>query len=240
VDASGAAWSTEFPAQFKPTYVPLRVAGIVNAASGEQVFAPGMILSIYGQNMGNFAQATANIPLPEYLAGFMAWIDGVPAPLYYVSPNQVNVQIPYETLPGAATLEIGNPFENTTYRFTVTNAAPGIFTSADGRVNPSRAAARGQIATLFITGEGLVTPTLATGATPSPRTAIANLPKPRAAYAVTVGGVPARVDFIGIPSGLVGVTQVNFEIPAGAALGEQPVVVTIGGIPSNTAKIQVQ
>jgi uncharacterized protein (TIGR03437 family) len=93
---------------------------------------------------------------------------------------------------------------------------------------------------MFITGEGLVTPSLATGATPSPRTAIANLPKPRAAYSVTVGGVPARVDFIGIPSGLVGVTQINFEIPAGAALGEQPVVVTIGGNPSNTAKIQVQ
>ncbi len=240
VDAGGAAWSTEFAVPFRERYVPLRIAGISNAASGQQVFAPGMILSIYGENLGNFAQAAANIPLPEYLSGFMAWIDGVPAPLYYVSPNQVNVQIPYETLPGAATLEIGNPWENVSRSFTVTNAGPGIFTFADGRVNPSRGAARGQIATLYITGEGQVSPGLATGATPSARTALANLPKPRASYAVTVGGVPARVDFIGIPWGLVGVTQVNFEIPAGAAAGEQPVVVTVGGIPSNTAKIQVQ
>ena len=157
-----------------------------------------------------------------------------------MSSNQLNVQIPYETRAGGVTLEVGNPFENVTYSFNVTSAAPGIFTFADGRVNPSRAAARGQIATLFITGEGQVTPTLATGATPSARTALANLPKPRASYAVTVGGVPARVDFIGIPSGLVGVTQVNFEIPAGAAAGEQPVVVTVGGNPSNTAKIQIQ
>jgi uncharacterized protein (TIGR03437 family) len=170
----------------------------------------------------------------------MAWVDGVPAPLYYVSPGQLNVQIPYETLAGGATLEVGNPFENVTYSFNVTNAGPGIFTFTDGRVNPSRAASRGQIATLFLTGEGQVTPSLATGATPSARTALANLPKPRASYSVTVGGVPARVDFIGIPWGLVGVTQVNFEIPAGVAAGEQPVVVTIGGIASNTAKIQVQ
>jgi uncharacterized protein (TIGR03437 family) len=170
----------------------------------------------------------------------MAWIDGVPAPLYYVSPNQVNVQIPYETLPGAATLELGNPFENVTFRFTVTNAGPGIFTFPDRMVNPSRSAARGQVATLFITGEGQVTPSVATGATPRSTTAVTNLPKPRASYSVTVGGLPSTVEFIGIPSGLVGVTQINFRIPVGAPPGEQPVVVTVGGSPSNTARILVQ
>jgi uncharacterized protein (TIGR03437 family) len=240
VDAGGAAWSTEYAVPFKGPRVRLRIGGISNAASGQQTFAPGMILSVYGEGMADLAQAAAAVPLSEYLAGFMAWVDGVPAPLYYVSPNQVNLQIPYETLPGTATLEIGNPFENITYSFNVTSAGPGIFTLPNGRVNPSQSGSRGQIVTLFVTGEGQVTPTLATGATPSPRTAIANLPKPRASYSVTVGGLPARVDFIGIPSGLVGVTQVNFEVPAGVEPGEQPVVVTIGGTPSNTAKILVQ
>ena len=69
---------------------------------------------------------------------------------------------------------------------------------------------------------------------------LANLPKPRQSVTVTVGGLPATVDFIGIPSGLVGVTQINFHIPDGAPAGEQPVVVTVGATQSNTAKIVVQ
>jgi len=240
VDASGATWSTEFPAPFKGPQVALRVAGASNAASGDQVFAPGMIMSVYGDGMGNFAQAAGAIPLPSFLAGFGAWINGVQAPLYYVSPNQVNIQIPYETSPGSATLELSNPFDTIQYRFTVTSAGPGIFTLPNGRVTPTSSAARGQAATLFITGEGAVTPSLATGNTPSSRTALANLPKPRAAYNVTVGGLPATVDFIGIPSGLVGVTQINFRIPDGVAPGEQPVVVTVGATQSNIARIVVQ
>jgi uncharacterized protein (TIGR03437 family) len=240
VDAGGAAWSTDFSVPFKGPQVALTVAGVSNAASGEQVFAPGMILSVYGTGLGNFAQAAGAIPLPNYLSGFSAWINGVESPLYYVSPNQVNIQIPYETVAGPATLDLGNPFENKQYSFTVSNAGPGIFTLANGRVNPSSSAARGAAATMFITGDGQVTPTLATGTTPSSRTAIANLPKPRQSVTVTVGGQPATIDFIGIPSGLVGVTQINFRIPAGVATGEQPVVVTVGTSSSNTAKIVVQ
>jgi adhesin/invasin len=197
-------------------------------------------MSVYGEGMGNAAQAAATVPLPEFLSGFMAWINGVPAPLYYVSPNQVNIQIPYETQAGAATLELGNPFENIQYRFPVTNVGPGIFTLPNGRVNPSSSGARGQIVTLFVTGDGAVTPSLATGATPSPTTALSRLPKPRASVSVTVGGQPSTIDFVGIPSGLVGVTQINFRIPEGVAAGEQPVVVTVGAAQSNTARILVQ
>jgi uncharacterized protein (TIGR03437 family) len=241
VDTNGlTTWTTQMSVPFKGPQTRLTVAGVSNAASGDQVYAPGMILSVYGAGMGNFAQAAAAIPLPQFLAGFEAYINGVPAPLYYVSPNQVNIQIPYETQPGSASLVLGNPFENVTYRFTVSSAGPGIFTFSDGSLNPSRSAARGQVATLFVTGEGQVSPTLATGTTPSARTALANLPKPRGTLAVTVGGVPATVQFAGIPSGLVGVTQINFTIPAGVGPGVQPVVVSIGGTPSNTATITVQ
>ncbi len=240
VDASGNTWKTQISAPFQSPQIHLRVAGASNAASGDQVYAPGMILSVYGEGLGNFAQSAAAIPLPQYLAGFEALIDGVPAPLYYVSPNQVNIQIPYETQTGQSTLTLGNPFENVNYRLNITNVGPGIFTLPDGSVNPSRSAARGQVATLFITGEGQVRPGVATGATPSARTSLTNLPKPQATVAVTVGGVPATLQFVGIPSGLVGVTQINFTIPNTVPTGVQPVVVTVGGAPSNTAKITVQ
>ena len=143
--------------------------------------------------------------------------------------------------PGPAPWYLGNPFENVTYHFTVASTGPGIFTFPDGSVNPSRAAKRGDVATLFITGEGAVRPSLATGTTPSSTTPLSRLPSPQAGQpTVTVGGIAAQVQFAGIPSGLVGVTQINFTIPAGVASGVQPVVVTVGNASSNTATITVQ
>ena len=236
---AGGTWTSQLVVPFSGPQAQLTVAGAGNAASGQQVYAPGMILSVYGAALGNFAQSAAAIPLPQYLAGFEAAVNGVTAPLYYVSPGQVNLQIPYETQPGPAALTVGNPYVNYNFSFTVAASGPGIFTFADGSVNPSNTASAGQIATLFITGEGQVTPTLATGATPSPRTPLAQLPQPQLAVSLTVGGLPAAIDFIGITSGLVGVTQINFTVPAGIAPGVQPVVVTVGSASSPPATMTI-
>jgi uncharacterized protein (TIGR03437 family) len=193
-------------------------------------------MSVYGTGLGNFVQSAAAVPLPQYLAGFEGYINKVPVPLYYVSPNQVNVQIPYETAPGPATLIVGNPYENSNpYRFTVSAAGPGIFTFQDGSINPSRTATVGQTVTLFITGEGQVTPSVATGHTPTGN----RIPQPRQTVTVTVGGTPAIVQAIGIPSWSVGVTQINFTIPSGVAGGVQPVVVTVGTASSPSANIAI-
>jgi len=56
---------------------------------------------------------------------------------------------------------------------------------------------------------------------------------------VTVGGVDAPVAFVGIPWGLVGVLQINYQIPATAPLGPQPVVFKVGNVPSNPATLTV-
>ena len=236
IDASGRQWSGQMSIPFQGFQTQLQIGGLSNAATGRQSYAPGMILSVYGAALGTFAQSAATIPLPQYLAGFEATINGVTAPLYYVSPNQVNVQIPYATNSGRATLVVGNPYANLTYTFQVSAAAPGIFTFQNGSINPFSSATRGQTVTLFVTGEGQVTPSLATGATPSPH---AQSPKPLLPYSVTVGGVAATIDFIGIPSGLVGVTQINYTVPSSVATGVQPVVVTVGGVPSPAANLNV-
>ena len=67
------------------------------------------------------------------------------------------------------------------------------------------------------------------------------VPKPIQAVSLTVGGVPVAtpLPFLGIPSGFVGVTQVNFTIPTNAPLGPQPVVVTVGSASSLPAYITV-
>jgi uncharacterized protein (TIGR03437 family) len=236
IDAGGAQWSRTLSVPFSGPQTHLKISGISNSATGQQVFAPGEIISVYGTALGTAVQTAGVTPLPQYLQGFEATVNGVPAPLYYVSPNQVNLQIPYETSPGRATLSVGNPYENVDYNFTVSAAAPGIFTFADGSVNPSRAASVGQTATLFLTGQGQVTPTVSTGNTP----ANGRIPAPRQTVTVTVGGVPATVTFVGIPSWSVGVTQINFTIPAGLAPGAQPVVVAVGTASSPAATVTVQ
>src|SRR4029077_13590324 len=116
--------------------------GVSNAASGQQVYAPGMIMSVYGVQMGLTVQSATAVPLPTFLSGVSAYVNNVAAPLYFVSPTQLNVQIPYETQPGAATLEIDTPYQTATMPITVTDVGPGIFMFADGSVNPSKSGSR--------------------------------------------------------------------------------------------------
>ena len=239
VDASGKNWTQQLSVPFQGFQTQLSIAGVSNAATGAQAFAPGMILSVYGAALGTFVEGAYTIPLPQYLAGFSAVINGVPAPIYYVSANQVNVQIPYETQPGRATLQIFNPYSEVSYNFQVATSAPGIFTNSDGTLNPTRSGTRGSQVAMYITGEGAVTPSLASGATPSPH---ATTPTPKLPVTVTVGGIAipqSSLQFVGIPSGLVGVTQINFTIPATVGLGMQPVVVTVGTASSPAASINI-
>jgi len=54
-----------------------------------------------------------------------------------------------------------------------------------------------------------------------------------------VGGLPAEILFAGMPSGLAGVTQINFRVPAEVVAGDQAVVVTVGGVASAAARVTV-
>lgn len=240
MDASGTKWSQQLTIPFESAQIPLSIGGVSNAASGQQSFAPGMIVSVYGAAMGDFVQSAGAVPLPQYLAGFEAWVNGVPTPLYYVSPNQVNLQIPYETPAGNATLVVGNPYANSSnYTLHVAAAAPGIFMTNGAPAAPFSSAAAGQVTTLFITGDGPVSPGLADGAAPAEGTEIAELPKPTLPVTVTVCGQKANIEFIGVPVGLVGVTQINYQVPANTPAGVQPVVVTVGGVASPPANLTV-
>ena len=238
-DARGNHWTQTLSVPFDGPQTQLIVGGASNAASGRQSYAPGMLLSVYGTALGNFVQSAGTIPLPLYLAGFEASVNGVTAPLYYVSPNQVNIQIPYEAQPGTTILTVGNPYVNVNYNLTIAPAAPGIFMTDGFTAAPFSSAARGQTVTLFITGEGQVSPALADGATPAPGTPPASLPKPKLPVTLTVGGQTATIVLAGIPSGLVGVTQINYTVPMNVPLGVQPVVVTVGGVASPAAKLTV-
>ncbi len=223
------------------------IAALVNAASYQQKFAPGELVSVFGTELAPGAQAASSVPLPTQMQGVTATVNNLPAYLDYVSPGQINLQIPYELTPGStATLTINNNGSTMSMPFTVTAASPGIFTNGNGSPVPNTSASPGETATLFITGAGTVTPAISDGVGPAAGTPIGNLPVPTQSVTVTIGGlggvagVTAPTTFVGVPEGLVGVVQINYTVPANAPLGPQPIVVTVGGVASTAATLIIQ
>lgn len=217
----------------------VKIAAVANAASFARSYAPGMILAVFGQNLADNIELAAEVPLPLSLAATFVTINGIAAPLYYASPTQLNIQIPYETAAGTAMLGVNHNGKVASYTFEVQSAAPGIFTGADGGMVPYSSGTPGSAYIFFITGEGDVTPMLETGVPPDNDTPVSELPAPRLPLTMTIGGVPVTPFFVGIPYGLVGVTQINFTLPSNVPTGRQPVVVTVGGVDSAPAKFTV-
>ncbi|MDE3166556.1 MAG: S8 family serine peptidase [Acidobacteriota bacterium] len=198
-----------------PRAVQPVIAGIANGASFLAAFAPGGILSAFGTQFSTYTAAASSLPLPFTLGGVTATVNGIPAPLYYVSAGQINLQIPESIAPGAATLVVQNGVQASAMQFFLAAAAPGIFAAA-----MPASASRGEIITLYLTGAGNA----------------ANL----ASLKVTVGGVPAAVKYAGIPSWSAGVVQVNYQLAAATPTGVQPVVVTVAGVASQAVNLSVQ
>lgn len=210
--------------------------GLVDGASYQPIFSPGMIMAIFGSTLApsGAVQPASALPLPVTMAGVSATVNGVEAPLYYVSPTQINLQVPWQTAVGSsATLTVNNNGQLASQTFNVAAASPGIFTDQNLVIVPNGSATPGQTTTLYMAGQGAVTPAVATGSAPSSGT-----PAP-ANTTVTVGGIQATTSFIGIPSWAVGVTQINFQVPSGIPTGAQPVVVYVNGTPSAPAYVNV-
>ncbi len=236
-----------------PQYLNVTVAFVVGAASGMSIsqmsnvfsnqpaFAPGMLAAVYGTQLSGVTQPAAALPLPLSVGTVSATVNGVSAPLDYVSPGQFNIQIPYETGAGTAVLGINNNGKLASFTFPVVAAAPGLwpyFLNLAGAVTAT--AKQGDVLVTFMTGEGDVTPPLIDGATPVAGTPTKNLPQPRLPFSITVGGVPATVLFVGIPNGVAGVTQIDFTVPSNAPVRAQvPVVATVGTASSNPVNLTV-
>jgi uncharacterized protein (TIGR03437 family) len=79
--------------------------GVVNAASYAQTLASGgSIVSIFGTNLASSVQAAKAVQLPRQLGGTSVTVNGIAAPLFYVSPTQINFQAPS---PGDMTPGVG-------------------------------------------------------------------------------------------------------------------------------------
>jgi len=238
--ASSASVAVSVTASGSTSSAVPAIAGVANGASFKQSFAPGAILSLFGTELSPVTQSASSVPLPLVASGVAVLVNGIAAPLYYVAPDQLNVQIPYEITAGTSALvSVNNNGQVTTRSFQIAAAAPGIFTNSTGALVPTASAALGQEIAFYITGTGTVSPAISDGAAPSESTALADLPHPVEPTSVTIGGAAAPIDFIGIPAGLVGVMQINVTVPNGIPAGAEPVVVTVGGVASAPATITI-
>ncbi len=231
--------------------------GVVNNASfvlSPAPVAPGSIAALFGTNLNDgsqilFSSFGTDGKLVTTLGDASVTVDDIPAPLFYSTPGQLGIQIPYELATnGAAKVQVTvGGVKSATITIPVDGLAPGIFTTtqdgkgaaaalhSDGKtsVSPAKPAKPGEIITLFGTGLGLLSPSLGTGE-PSTGNNTGVLPT------VTVDGQSATVKFSGAAPGFVGLNQVNIQIPSGTRTASDiPVVLTIANKTSNTATIAV-
>jgi len=215
------------------------IAAVANAASFQSAVSPGMLMAVYGTDLANTTASASALPLPFSTNGVSVTVNGLAAPILYESLKQLNIQVPYTTGAGPAVLGVNNNGQIAGFQFQLSPSSPGIFADSNGNLVPNSTVQQGGIATLFFTGAGDVTPPIPTAVAPDPQTPVSLLPVPLLPLSVTVGGVQAFVYFAGIPSGLIGTTQVNFQVPASVPVGVQPLVVTVNGVASKAVNLTV-
>ena len=243
------------PAQQAPASNP---AGTVNAASYVPTVAAGSIASVFGSNLSVGQAFAGTVPLPMTLASSSFQIGGQSAPLFAALPSQVNLQIPWEVAgqtEAMVTVTAGGMTSNPRM-VNIATFAPGIFTlnsagSSQGAVVISgtrliaepasgangRPVAAGESISIYCTGLGAVSNQPETGAAAPTELLSVTTTTPT----VTIGGIAANVSFSGLTPGAVGLYQVNVQVPAGVAAGAAvPLILSIGGVTSNTVTIAVQ
>ena len=224
----------------KPFMFPEGIVGGADFTGGG--IAPGEIVSIFGVNMGptegiltKFDAETGR--LPTTVSGVTVFFGDTPAPLFFVRADQINAQVPFKVAGGesVAVRVVAEGGEGNTVSVPVVESHPGIFNAVlnqdFSRNGSGRPEAPGRFVSLFVTGQGLVQPEIATGA---PAPGMQPFPAPLLEVSVTIGGTESpRVASVLAPD-FVGLLQVNAQIPLDAASGAQDALVTIGDQTSAT------
>jgi uncharacterized protein (TIGR03437 family) len=238
----------EVAAGTAPVLASNAALNVFNRQSGG-AFAPGTIVEIYGSNLAPGIVPASSAPLATTLGGTSVLIGGVAAPLFYVSPGQINAQVPFELTPGNQyQIQVNKSGTLSTPEMVqVAAQTPAIAALASGQVIAQRypdyslvtedAPARpGDHLTIYLTGLGATDQRVASGA-PSPASALIH---PLAAPTLTLNGNTVPVDFAGLAPGSVGLYQINFEVPEGTPGGNLVLVVCQAGSISNAATLPVK
>ncbi len=221
---------------FSGSSVYLNPTGIVNAASSAPFTAGitrGEFLTLYGTNLAP-GIATAQVPFPASLNSVQVMINSRPAPVYYVSPTQVSVIVPYATELSNAQIQVLNGgTSSNTVTTPVKSGSAGLFTNPPGGIgygailhadysvvtleNPAKA---GETVLIYLTGLGDVSPAVTEG-TAAPANPPSNAITPVAVYFSTANGsAEGPVSYAGLAPGFAGLYQINVQIPTTLPSGD--------------------
>jgi uncharacterized protein (TIGR03437 family) len=235
---------TILPWTYDASVAPPQITSVVNAGDLGSDIAPGGLISVFGTQLSPVNMTSSEIPLPTALANSCLSVNGLPMPILYVSPNQVNAQMPYQAI-GDVTLILRTPGgQSDNYNLVIEPNAPSVFLASvgpdtdvptvvrnddGGLVTPSHPIHRDSNTALviYLTGLGPTSPAVGTGQpAPSNQLAYSTLQP-----TVTLGGVNLPVLFSGLAPGLVGVDQINVSVPFSVPEGMSvPLVITQGAV----------
>ena len=209
---------------------------------------PGNIVQIYGSGLASQISAPDTLPLPTALSGTSVIIGGIAAPLFYVSPNQINAQIPFELTAGNQYQLIvnANGALTTPQPIQLNSGTPSILDFSSGAVvaqhldgsliGDSSPAAPGESVVIYSSGLGLTDLPVASGAA-SPSDPPARVADPPV---LTLDGNTVSVLFAGLTPGFVGLYQVNFQVPPEMTSGNHELLLTQSGTASNKTVLTVR
>ena len=187
------------------------------------------------------------------MANSTVYLNDYSSPLLYVSPRQINFQVPWELagVSSASLTVVTNGIPGDPVIVNLSSVAPALLStnqqgSGQGAIllagtatvaDAAHPVNRTDTISIFCLGLGPVSSMAVSGAASPSNPLLTTQAQPT----VTIGGVPGSVLFSGLAPGFVGVYQVNVRLPLNAPAGSAvPVVLQIGGVYSNTVTIGIQ
>jgi uncharacterized protein (TIGR03437 family) len=208
----------------KSTFAP--IAAIRNAAgvTPDEVVAPGSLISVFGDNLASYYEVGPTGPiLAQQLAGISVIVGNRILPLLFVSPAQINAQLPRDLAPGEYEMRVIRVGQlDAVGTFKVVVRAPGLFSQPvdeqpfalarheDGSlVTPGNPAKAGEIITLIATGFGpyLLSSPEGFALPPGPGFRV------NGEVSLRMGEIQPEVLFAGGVAGQIGLDQIRFRMP---------------------------
>ncbi len=223
---------------FSGSGVYLNPNGVVNAASSAPFTAqlsPGEFVTLYGSGLAN-TTATSNLPFQTQFNNVQVFINQVAAPIYYVSPTQISIVVPYITtsdsvaqiyvVSNGVTSNLVSAFTGLTSTGVFTEPVGGLGTAAAlhpdySVVTESSPAQIGETVAVYLTGMGIVIPRVADG-TAAPISPLSYTSATPLVYLLDTADhyLQAPVIFSGLAPGFAGLYQINFTVPSGLVSGD--------------------
>lgn len=237
---------------------PATALNSANASPATQI-SPGSWVTIFGDRLAN-GTSSASGTFPPSLVGTAVMIGSTALPLDFVSATQVNALLPFSLTPntsvslavqrsGTVSVPINVTIADLGPAIFATNsegtgqgaveiASSGVLAAPVGAFPGSQPVARGDFLAIYCTGLGAVNNTPGDG---QPAPSSPPLATTLATPTVTIGGMPAVVSYTGLAPGLVGLYQVNVQVPGNTPTGDAVnLAISVGSQTSNTVTVAVQ